>query len=338
VTTTVRDKQASLEATAPRDWFIAAIESDGTVASCLSAVLSELDARSHFVRVLRDSLDAHDPRGVDAVSDVGQRVRLLDRSLGFRLPMLSEEREGAWFRVAAMTSVGPFAGTLDTDPVLAPYDVAAVETVRRELVRAFEGRSAKLLPFARGTPCLWRTLVELAERLERIVALPAPFAHLRLDRLPDGLPESLDSRALRAFLLNVRSEILATRELLDGCYRELLATSERLFARQRDSVRERAREARSSEAHARANRAAGDLREEMRRRREGAVAPGGLLLGPDDLAALRFMGFRQMPSSADLRKRYLTMAKDLHPDRSSGSDTSFKLLVTAYNRLTERLA
>ena len=49
------------------------------------------------------------------------------------------------------------------------------------------------------------------------------------------------------------------------------------------------------------------------------------------------MGFDDVPSPDTLRKRYLTLAKNYHPDRKGGNEDAFKTLTKMYNFLTERI-
>jgi hypothetical protein len=329
----------------PRDWFVAAIEASGTVGDCLGAVIDELSYRRDFITAVRLALTGPSPRGVDAVTDLSQRIRALENTLRFRLGILRPERPAAWFRAPAAVSSGPFAATMISEPVFNRYDPAATEQVRAALTECWRRETLDGLPFTDRESCLWRTLLGFNQELARIVQLPEPFAALRLDRLPDGLPAALDSRALRAFLLNVRGEAQATKERLTACYNELAAASERFWAMQ-----ERDAPSFGRGDSARGNRlggfeglntGVGDMRAEFRRRRaetqRQTQEKGGKILSPRDLEALRFMSFEDYPAPEALRQRYLNMAKTLHPDRAGGDDHSFKELTRAYTHLSDKL-
>lgn len=317
----------------PRDWFVAAIECEGSVGACLASVLAELGRRADFVAALKRNLELTGARGIDAISDVGQRLKGLENTLRFRLGILRPERQAAWFRAPATTSGGPFSSAVLEEPVFAPYDAAAWSQVKGALEAAWQARSAGNLPFQDASACLWRTLLGYAETLESIAVMPAPFAHLRLDTLPDGMPQDLESRALRAFLINVRGELIATRERLSACYLQLWEASEKLWSAQ---ALAELRKASEQPPRARAASAADDVREEFKRRR--AHTDARRMLTPADIDALRFMGFETIPTSNDLRQRYLAMAKRLHPDLQGGSDMQFKNLTRAYERLTTRVS
>ena len=324
-----------------RDWFLPAIECQGTVSESLAAVLGELDRRAAFKSALKANLELENARGLDSVSELAQATRALENTLRFRLGILRPERPAAWFRAPAATSTGPFAKALLEEPVFAPYDPEDAETVRARLDAAWAERSAERLPFKDRSGCLWVTLLGLAARLERVTVLGGPFPGLRLDQLPDGLPPELESRPLRAFLLNVRGEVLATLDRLAACHRQLRETSDKLWCAQIEETRRQRAEGPEPRpgtfgAFARGRtHVAGDLREEFKRRR--AAAPLRPFLTPAEMDALRFMGFEDMPTADALRQRYLAMAKRLHPDRQNGDDQAFKILATAYAQLTDRV-
>lgn len=318
----------------PRDWFLAAIESNGTVAESLTAVLAELEARAGFITVLKLALSGKNPKGVDAITELGGKIKSLENTLRFRLGILRPERPQAWFRAPAATSTGPFSSTLLEEPVFAPYDPADTERVRVSLSDCYRLRTTESLPFKDQSSCLWRTLLAYAEELAAIAKLAGPFEGLDLGELPDGLPPGLESRALRAFLMNVKAEVTANRERLDACYRQLWETSEKFWAHQLEE--QKLKRAKEGQERPRVKNAAADaMREELKKRRAAdQLKP---LLTPADLDAMKFMGFDELPTTEMLRHRYLAMAKRLHPDRQGGSDYAFKILSTAYAHLTARL-
>lgn len=324
------------EADRPRDWFLPAIEAEGSVAECLDAVLGQLDARAAFVAALRTALAA--PPGTtphknapDAVTDLAHRIKALENTLRFRLGILRPERPLAWFRAPAATSTGPFATTLIDEPVFQAYDPQDADKVRRDLANLWTRRVRGPLPFKDDGPSLWKTLLTFNADLEQLAAMPAPFQALRLDKLPDDLPRALESRPLRAFLVNVRTEVLGTRERLQACHKQLLEACERFWSAQKD---EDAKERFQARPRPSANPAADSMREEFKRRRQAATKPP---VTSTDRDALRYMGFDDVPSPETLRQRYLEMAKRLHPDRRGGRDLEFKELNNAYSHLAARL-
>lgn len=317
-------------ASLPRDWFLPAIESDADVGGCLDAVITELQSRAQFIHAIKVNLDQKLPNGTDTITSLGQKIRGMENTLRFRLGILRPERPQAWFRAPAVTTAGPFSSTVINEAVFAPFIVADADKLKNELSKCFETGSNKVYNFQDGSPCLWRTLLTLKWEHELICRLKAPFDLLRLDVLPEQLPATFDSRALRAFLLNVKNEIVGIRLRLDGCFQQLMETSIRFWEHQKtlrvDADPSAARKSQS-------NPAADSVREELRKRR----ATQAQFLTPGDLNALKFMGFRELPNQSDLRQRYIELAKKLHPDRFGGEDQSFKQLSVSYNHLLERL-
>jgi hypothetical protein len=310
-----------------RDWFLGAIEADGSVDDCLGAVLRDLELKSAFVRGLQKCMAPKKRGGPDAVSDLSMRIKALDNTLRFRLGILRAERPAAWFRSPATTSSGPFSSTLLDEPVLAPYEVEDVGHVKAELALLWQERRAGKLPFRDDGRCLWRTLLGLNAELAGLLRLPSPYDDLSLDTLPDALPPALESRALRAFLLNVRNEVLLARERLSSCYRELRQKCEELWAAQEaGALPPRPRGQTQAQADS--------VREQLRKRRENRLR---FSLTTADQRALACLGFDELPSADALRRRYLELAKKLHPDRAGGEDGPFKELASAYSRLMTRL-
>jgi hypothetical protein len=314
--------------TGTRDWFLAAIEARGSVAQCLGAVLRELETRTQFVEVVQKSLD-ESGTGADRVTLLGQRIKSLENTLRFRLGILRPERPGAWFRAPAATSTGPFASTLLAEPVFSFYKPMDVDQVRRGLRNSWERRSIQSLPFESGEPCLWRTLIQLAEEFERINKLPAPFESFTLKSLPQGLPPVLESRALRAFLINVSAELQDAEKRLTNCHGDLMQASEKLWDYQKEQSKYTFRRERERDRSGPAD----DVRAEFKRRRQSARP----LRSFRDSEALRFMGFDDLPSFELLKSRYINLAKQFHPDRHGGDEAKFKLLTKAYSHLNSRI-
>ena len=333
----------SPETAAPRDWFVPAIECNGTVADCLGAVMTELGQRTSFIQALSACLevpgDSFQAKSMDAVTDLGQKIKGLENTLKFRLGILRPERPQAWFRAPAATSAGPFSSTLIDEPVFASFDFHETERVKRSLAALWTERKARPLPFKDEGGSLWRTLLSFNAEYKRVTELPAPFAGLSLADLPDGLPPNLDSRALRAFLINVRNEVRAARERLDACHRQLKDASERFFRFQEEHERgERPGFSQAAgDGRARFNPQADSMREEFRRRRDRQPGGSGKIIMAPDADALKFMGFDEFPTVDSLRQRYLVLAKRYHPDLNGGDGGAFKRLSGAYSHLMNRL-
>lgn len=316
-----------------KDWFLPAIDKVGSVEQCLDAVLSELRARSAFVIAIKACLVSRGTAGQDLLTHLSQRIKHLGQTLDVRLGILAPDRPQAWYRAPAAMSQGPFSAALLLEPVFAIEDIWNVDQLRSDLVRVWTSRLSPSLPLLGEAPSLWRTLLSLNHELESLATLPEPYGSMRLDLLPDGLTCTLESRPLRAFLLNVRQEICNAREKLDECYMRLLAASDQFWDQQKKS--QASHKARSRVFGSGAGYQADQAREEFRQRRARAVRSA--FLAPADMDALQFMGFHDLPSQAELRQRYLTLAKKLHPDRQDGKDEGFKILSSSYERLLGRL-
>jgi hypothetical protein len=325
------------------DWFLPAIFTDGSVGDCLGAVISELEQRRDFVVAVKSRLEPGNTTNggnaarIDAVTDLGNRIKPLENTLRTRLPMLLPDRPGAWFRVSAARTSGPFATAVLHEPVFAPYGSAPPALVREGLVNAWKGGATSVGVFRVGIRCLWLTLLELNARYRAINELDGDHAGLALDRLPDGLPGHLDCKSLRAFLANVRNELQGCRERLDACYRDLLASSDLYFDHQ-------ARNAPGTGTGAGAWRdRAEDFRDEQSRRRNafspGSGSPGrsgATIKTAKDIEALRYFGFSDFPAVEELRRKYLELAKKYHPDSGTGHEEKFKTLSRVYDHLLQR--
>lgn len=329
---------------AANDWFLTAILTDGSVAGCLDAVISELDLRREFVRALKSRLDPSAGGQLDAVTDLSNRLKPLENTLRARLPLLLPDRPGAWFRVPAARSAGPFSTSILHEPVFAPYGSAPPKMVRETLVSAWNSGASSVGVFRVGIRCLWLTLLELNSRYSAINTIDGTppsgkKVTLLLDQLPEELPAHLDCRSLRAFLANVKNELHSCRQRLDACKRDLLAASDLFFEHQAKpgsnrtgAWRDKADEFRDEQSRRRSSASQG---------RAGAAATpgrGGGLKTSRDLEALRYFGFSEFPSADELRKRYLELARRYHPDAATGHEEKFKMLSRVYEHLLQRVA
>lgn len=323
-----------LTQTIVKDWFLPAIEAVGSVEHSLEAVLHELRVRSAFVTAVKYALVSPNSSSPDLLTLLSQKIKILSQTLEFRLGILAPDRPQAWYRPPAMTNTGPFAATLLNEPIFSVEDVWDTEQLRRDLVQSWTTKSYKFIPLLGDGPSVWRTLLCLNRDHEAICSLPEPYNHLRLDTLPDGLSDILESRPLRAFLLNVRQEIQNARVKLDDCYNRLLSSSESFWEEQKKrSTRQKegSRTFKRSGAEDK-GRNTGDQNQRRNRRENRSI-----FLAPADYEALSYMGFTELPSHSELRSRYITLAKKLHPDRQAGKDEGFKLLSCAYERLLGRV-
>lgn len=309
---------------ANRDWFVAAIQTDGSVMNCLAAVLTELEYRARFTKALQLAIGERAPGGIDTVSDVGQRIKILENTLRFRLSILNPERKGAWFRVGSPMG-GPFSGTLLNEAVFSAYDEGQHGRMRKGISNCWQKRSLIDYPFRATDPSLWKVLLSLNFELEALDRFSLEFP--RLSELPDQLPSLLESRSLRAFLLNVRAEIVSHRVRLTQCYNQLFEASERFWQHHATAASRKSEGAdRDDPIH--------HFRSSFKQRRT-PTTPRPSFKTSSDLEALKFMGFADYPSTDDLKQRYHSLALEMHPDRPSGNEQRFKLLNRSYKHLAK---
>ena len=305
-----------------RDWFLKAIETDGSVGQCLDGVAQELEQKMRFIHALRTAIAERNAGGIDAVSEIGQRIKILDTTLKFRLSILSPERKGAWFRESPTTS-GPFVSNVLSEAVFPHFDVTKIEQMRTGLSACWERKTLIDLPFRATETCLWKTLLTLNFELETINKFSLSWPGLT--ELPEKLPVALESRALRAFLLNVKGELLSHRERLMRCFISLREASERFWQFHATEAAQRKDSPRFTGAD--------ELRGEFSRRRNSTRQGGERLKTSADLEALRFMGFAEVPKHDELKQRYHSLAREMHPDRPGGNEQKFKLLTKSYRHL-----
>ncbi len=309
------------------DWFVSAILKDGTVGQCLSEVESELKNKQRFVAMLRERIAEKSPANVDVVSDISARILILENTLKFRLSVLSPARRGAWFRESASTAAGPFAASLLTEPVFSTYDEKSSSRVRVGLRKCWLEHNLLAYPLRATLPCLWKTILSLNFELHSAGDF-APWS--RLDKLPEDLPAEFESRALKAFLSNVKAEYLSARRRLDDCYAALFEASNRFWAEVGAS---KSSFADGHEDLYDGHRVAEKLRQEFRSRRSTPTIKRPVARSSQDIEALSFMGFDEFPELELLRQRYHTLALEMHPDREGGNEARFKLLAKSYKHL-----
>lgn len=315
------------------DWFVSAIVKDGTVGSCLSEVVRELQRKEKFLITLSSKIAEKQGSQMDAVSELATRIGVLENTVKFRLSILSPDRRGAWFRTSATTSSGPFSGSIMTDPIFSSFDESIAQQVRRGLVDCWQKRNLVNFPLKATESSVWKCLLKLNFELWNLGDLGE---WPRLELLPDNLPSDFESRSLRAFLSNVRTEYLSARERLNKIYEILLAASDKFFAKCAEAPQSRKQSAKNSfnnDGSYDGFSAAENVRESFRKRRATPTIRRPVGKSSQDLEALRFMGFDDFPSEDDLKQRYHRLAMEMHPDRQGGNESRFKLLAKSYKHL-----
>lgn len=323
------------------DWFLPAIVSNGDVRECLNEVIKSEQFRIQFVSILQTNLCAYKGKSSDSITELRSRVLQLKNTLNFRLGMLTPERHGAWFRESFRPKSGPFASTILSEPIFANYDATQVDHLQHTIAESWRERRLKAMPFTPSGPCIWLILLDLNQLHEQMLTMGRPFQDLRLDQLPDQLPPSLATPSLIAFLNKVREAIIQARVELDECYELLWPASQKLWDWQRRQQQtQKAQQTQQTIRHERVKsttyqKTADDIRHQFRERRSQVKRQ--TIYTPADLTALRFMKFEEMPDREDLRKRYLEMARTLHPDKQGGNEDQFKQLTRSYAHLNQRV-
>lgn len=309
-----------------QDWFAPVIEVSGSVTTCLNSVLAELDLKKQFVQMLNRKIGDLQPGGVDKLSAISQRVRVLEGTLRFRIGLLQPDRRGPWFRTG-VTSSGPFTASILNNPVFCTYPDPRWGEIKKGLLTCWNSGNLKTYPFPKGEETLWKVLLDLKSAIVAMNIFEAPFENMTLMNCLDVLPPVLESKFLRAFLINVRGEFVSTQERIQDCYQKLLEASEKFWKVQETDSEKVKSPKFENPAH--------KIREEFKKRREQPKREP-LIATRADLEALKFMGFSDYPKMDELKKRYHHLAKSLHPDVNGGSDKDFKVLTLSYERLSNK--
>jgi hypothetical protein len=307
------------------DWFEPAFLSAASIPLALDRVLCIEESKVHFTRCLRAALCNPVPHGADRIAALAQDIKLLQQTFQHRLGILAIDRPQAWFRHSSTAERGPFAVAVFEEPVFARFDECRAVAVRHLLPELWRNRQVSCSDYDPALS-LWGRLLQLNRRLEQINQMPAPFADVRLDELPEAIPDELQSPALNRFGQQIAQRIQTCQRELDGCYEQLWSRSESfLYALHIQYLSNKARQQQQ------------DPRTHSRQgARQETPPPPRSHLPPHVGEAMRFMEFKAVPNFEDLRQRYRVMAHALHPDRG-GSEDRFKLLTQHYKRLLQHL-
>lgn len=301
------------------DWFAAALVPHTCVSQALGSVASLQELRLSLVNELRQKLCPDPLSATDRLTELRQRLFELKQTLDLRLPLLSTERRGAWFRPYHASGLSAFSAKVLIEPIFAAYKPEDAPALRIALRRSYQARCLDPLAFAsKESPCLWGELLRLNYALADMSKFGPPLAPLRLDQLPEALPPGLASAALQHFFKQLKHSLAAAEVELQGCFQKLWLASEEFWKSEKPPAPEPER----SQAET--------LRGDFRARRQ-SLPPRPLLAA--DLQALALMQLSTLPTAAELRGRYLQMARRHHPDRPEGDEEAFKALAKAYAHL-----
>lgn len=319
-----------------QDWFIQAIRSEGGVDQCLSDVIRIQEIKSDFLVKLKDSLCSGAYPFSDNISKLQKKTKDFENTLNFRLGIISPERHGAWFRDCVRNEKGLFYSEIISAPIFRKFETRMLQSLKSSLLKSWEDKEVYSLPFLESGESLWGILLQLNKmvgEIDKIQLERGARGYLYLHDLPNNLPQELDSPSLRAFLLNVKLGIVGLRESLDRSFSRLLKASQEFWQyletqqRKRDNLRQGA----GSKGF---YGSAEDIRDRYRKRREKLSEARSSSM---TFKALRFMNFSHVPDNVLLKKRYLQLARKLHPDCEGGNEEDFKTLTKYYTFLSNSI-
>jgi len=320
-----RSEQVNDASLGLRDWFAPVVGEGLSVIQSLDVLDADLSRRLAFVKCLRRSL--WDQEGqIDSLSSLKSRAERITHTLNARLGITDPARPAAWFRPASTGSFGIFTRDMIADPMLPAYDLRELDRIEESVRRAWAERSETV----RGwpvTPSVWGQLFALNHEFDTRMKFAEPFSGMRLDTLPEKLPEDLSTPILRGYLTNVRANIAEVRQILDGVFGRIFLASEKMWLHQRKLAKSETQPA-GPQQWAEAKR----IRDDLRARREAQRTT--FRYSSTISAALDALRLDRMPADEhELRRRYLELARELHPDRNEGRDDEFKKVAQAYDIL-----
>jgi hypothetical protein len=309
-----------------QDWFRPAMASKGRLDECLDRVLHQQEAKLQFIAGLKHNLCHPETSRPDRLTSLRRQVFDFGKTLETRLGLLAFDRPAAWFRPSQEQELGPFPGRVHAEPVFLPFEPLQAKVVQMEIKAAWEQAQPSIRSFNDpATGCLWTILLELNAAWHGLTPLPEPYHDIRLEELPEALPDDLHSPSLGAFLSRVKEALMACRQDLDGCFQSLWKASDPFLAKQFADACLRQRQA----SQARTGASDG-------RYQRGATGTGMARQG-DWAAALAFMEFTSLPDKEALRRRYRALARRWHPDCPQGSEEKFKTLNLHYQILLRHI-
>ncbi|MBF0442045.1 MAG: J domain-containing protein [Oligoflexales bacterium] len=316
------------------DWFCLAIDSQLGVFDCLEKVIRHHRKKIALVSSLQDNLCHNSRDSTDSISELKRKLKTFENTLTFRLGLLSPERTGAWFRKSLTGDNSALFNNILSEPVFSAFLPEDLPKLKMAIELSWHNREILNLPFTSKTPCLWYTLLSLNREWGQINSLKNLDQPLKLEELPETLPDEYCSPSLISFLINVKSLLLSARSDLDRCYEMLLGASRKFWEFQEALIRKKdIYEAYASSQRKSKNSRAEELRSQFRERRK-AKQETTQAIPQNDLEALRFMEFDTYPDKSELRKKYLTLARKLHPDCQGGNEEDFKTLTRHYSHLS----
>lgn len=306
------------------DWFVPAFQTTGTVADCLNAVADSVSQMTSFVNLMSDRLAQSSSDEPDKLTSLGQKIKLLETSLNTRLSILTPDRKGSWFRNASAPT-GPFREGLNTEPVFPEGLSVNYGEVAKGFIDCWNQHTIKFFPNVPAKTSLWYSLLSFNEQLHGISLLKPPESIAK-------------SPSLEAFLGKVHQECLVCRSKLANCYKLLFEASEKFWrvqstnsSNKKDNKKDHIKDWEEYSNSSKKTDRLWSLRSETIPRKALRLKTSS------DLQALKTLGFKDFPEADELKKRYHTLARDMHPDRPGGSEQKFRHLAKAYSHVSKIL-
>jgi hypothetical protein len=233
--------------------------------------------------------------------------------------------EDLWFAPVIKTTALPFMETqiADAEPVCLRVEPIRIKALQLDLKTAWLKGSSFVADWAGRGSCLWLRVLAFNQEMNELSNLSGPFSDLSFQDLPESLPDELYSRSLVVFLSRIKGAFLACRKDLDRFFDRLWVMSDPAF----NKIFSQACREKSDQ-----------YRTNMQFHKSRQYATGQEEVPPIIQLSLQFMGFKAMPSSQELRRRYREMARRYHPDVEGGSDEKFQMMLEHYNRLHQNLS
>ena len=310
-----------------QDWFGAAVIESGSVEHCLDAVEKLLEERLELLGQIRGSLVPKKQNSSDRLTRFGKTLTPLEQTIMARVELLRPERPQAWFRAPAATTTGPFQTAHMQCPVFGKYNLQDIDLVKDSIKVCWDAASLAPLKFsAKGS--LWGELINAKVKFQKIISLTGKFQQFTLKELPENIDDVHLTDSLKAFLRNVRFEVLNLNSRLENLFEILWDTSEKFWEYQQAEISK----SRNFKFFA---KDASKVRDAFKKRRQNTVhAPQKQ---SKHKKALSLMGFSTLPNMNELKKKYRELARTHHPD-AGGDEVKFKQLTESYSLLAKKIS